>query len=202
MTALAVNQYVPTQPIAQLLSVVGESERPHDLIAVGTALHTFTDPVRATGIDVDLVELHRATTVLTKQVARVLDSDDRLERLAALVTDESRPATVDGRTARTFCGTAWDDVHAIAVERMEATISGAAAFGETAILRLAATRAADTTAPWWGTPAWQACVGDATSIDRRTAIRLLHSPETASSDDLRAILAPERPLHCCTVHHL
>lgn len=201
MTAIAVNQFLPTQPIARLLSVVSDSDRPHDLIAVGTALHTFTDTVRAAA-DIDLVELHRATTVLTKQVAQLLGSDDRLERLAALVTDESRLATPDGRTARTFCGPAWAGVRAIAVERMEAAISGASTFGETAILRLAATRAADTVTPWWGTPAWQECVGDATSIDRRAAVRLLHSPETAAYDDLRAVLASEPTGRCCTVHHL
>ena len=43
--------------------------------------------------------VHQATTVLTKQIATLLDRADRLHQIAALVTDADRVALADGRTA-------------------------------------------------------------------------------------------------------
>ena len=69
-----------------------------------------------------------------------LSDDDPLAAVLALVTDPERPALPDGRTAAEASVHAWPTVRAIAGDRAEAAIEGAAAFGVTAILRLAATR--------------------------------------------------------------
>jgi hypothetical protein len=175
-----------TAPLPELLHAVRDAPRPHDLIAVGSAYHYFTQPAR-NHLALDLLDAHRATTVLTKQVARLLVEDRPLALIAALVTEPLRPALPNGTTAAELCGDSWNAIRDIARERVQAAIDGAEAFGERAVLHLAATRAADATTPWWGTAAWSDAVERA-ALGRRATMLLLRDPESAADADLRAVL--------------
>ena len=181
-------------PTAHLLRLVESAEPQHDLVPVGLALHHFTEIVRGF-VPISIVELHRATTILTKQTNVLIDHDAPLEAVRHLVTDEHRTATVDGRTIEELCGEDWPAVHAQARERANAAAQGARSFGETAILRLAATRAAQTRVPWWGTNLWSRRVdqwlGDARSNHRLRAA-LMRTPELLSSEILLDLLSPLR----------
>ena len=103
----------PALPTAALLRLVDDTDDGLDLVPAGIALHVFTEPLREHRA-VPAAELHRATTVLTKQVKRLLTGDDRLAAIEALVTDPGRQATPDGRTAATLCGRAWPAVVEVA----------------------------------------------------------------------------------------
>lgn len=181
----------PPLPTAALLRLV-DDDGALDLVPAGIALHVFTEPLRD-HVRIGTVDLHRATTVLTKQVKRLLSGDDRLPSIAALVTDPSRQATPDGRTAAQLCGRAWPAVRAVATERSAASIDGAEAFGETAILRLAATRAAAPACRWWGTTGWVELVerwaSDASHAQsRRLVTSLLRTPELVADEILESVL--------------
>lgn len=184
--------------LPELLHLVNAADRPHDLIAVGTAVHYFTHPLLAVGAP-DPIQLHRATTVLTKQVARLLGQERPLALIAALVTDPNRPALPDGTCAAVVCGGSWEIIRRVASERVDAAVEGAATFGEAAVLRLAATRAADGRATWWGTVAWADAVERA-AVGRRTAMQLLREPETADDADLAVVLGIDRRLATLAVH--
>lgn len=145
--------------------------------ALGVALHHFTEML----VDViEPLELHRATTVLTKQVCELLDEDDSLEAISRLVTDPTRVALPDGRHAIDVCGDSWEELRAIATRRSMASHRGAEEFGLDAILNLAVVRSVGADEPWWGTPLWKQRVG---SI-----------PADALTDDMRAILSDEPEL--------
>jgi hypothetical protein len=176
-------------PTAELLRLVAEDE-PFNLVPVGISLHYFTDPAR-NQCPISACDLHRATTVLTKQVKAALTGEQRLERVRALVTDPHRTALPDGTTARRLCGPGWPAVRSIADQRAAAAVDGAITFGEAAILRLAATRAAMPQCSWWGTRGWTLLV-DAWArrgnAGRRSIAPLMIAPEDAPDDVLRAIL--------------
>jgi hypothetical protein len=177
-------------PTADALRLVDTGDPRFDLVPVGVALHSFTDPVRQHA-GLPCTELHRATTVLTKQIRRLLADPCRLQAIRDLVTDPLRVALPDGRTAATLCGDAWSTVQAIADERAAGAVEGARAFGETAILRLAATRASMPTIPWWGTRGWTELVDRWASDhrdERHTIATLLRSPETADDETLAVVL--------------
>jgi hypothetical protein len=177
-------------PIAALLRLADDTDDALDLVPAGTALHVFTEPLRDHAHLTD-VELHRATTVLTKQVKRLLTGDDRLVAVRDLVTDPGRQALPDGRTAAMLCGRAWPAVAAIAAARSAASIDGAAAFGETAILRLAATRAAAPSFPWWGASGWAELVERWAADEahpRRLVASLLRNPELVADEILESVL--------------
>jgi hypothetical protein len=175
---------------ADLLRAVARGEEGFDLVPVGISLHSFTDPARE-HTDLPLATLHCATAVLTKQVLRVLRDPHPLAAIQRLVTDPARVALADGRTVATLCGDAWPRIRSIADDRAVAAVDGAVAFGEPAILRLAATRAALPTCPWWGTRGWAELV-ERWASDHRSARRsvtaLLRSPETADQEILGSIL--------------
>ncbi len=175
---------------ADLLRVVAGGEEGFDLVPVGISLHSFTDPARE-HTDLRLATLHSATAVLTKQVGRVLREPHPLAAIHRLVTDPARIALADGRTVATLCGDAWPRIRSIVDDRAAAAVEGAVAFGEPAILRLAATRAALPTCPWWGTRGWAELV-ERWASDHRSARRsvtaLLRSPETADQEILGSIL--------------
>jgi len=179
-------------PTAQLLRLVDEDEH-FNLVPVGISLHYFTDPARA-HCTISITELHRATTVLTKQVKGVLTGNDRLEAIRGLVTDPHRTALPDGTTVRDLCGEAWTAVRSIADQRAAAGVEGAVTFGEAAILRLAATRAAMPQCPWWGTRGWTLLIDNWARRDaragRRSIAPLLLTPEDADEAVLAAILEP------------
>jgi hypothetical protein len=154
--------------------------RPRRLVALGIALHHVVEPLDA-AVELPAVELHRATTVLTKQVLRELDRDDPLAAVHLLLTDPARLATVDGRTARQLCGTAWPIVRDVALDRSTAAIAGADRFGTDAVLQLAALHAARSEAPWWGTRAWDDAVDawqEAGRISPRLHDALRRTPES------------------------
>lgn len=146
------------------------------LMAVGTAMHLFAESL-STFAAVDRVDLLRAMAVLTKQVDAIIDADDPLEDLADIVTDDDRVALPDGTTAAVFCRTSWPIVKAIAADRVQASIDGASVFGPEAVFHLAATRAAGTRHPWWGTRRWIELVEGAGLDDLMTGL-LLTSPES------------------------
>lgn len=155
--------------------------------AVGVALHHFVEP---SGLLPDL-PLHRATTILTKQARELIDRPDGLAELRGLVIDPRRTATPDGRTAAEFCGEAWDDVRAIALDRATSACEGAQTFGQMALLNLAVIRGVNARHPWWGTVAWNQQV-DAWTASRQPPRRQHHSvrsdPELAPDDVLLDIL--------------
>ena len=190
VTAALASSPITEAPTAELLRLVAQDE-PFNLVPVGISLHYFTDPTRNHCV-VSACDLHRATTVLTKQVKAVLTGEQRLERVRALVTDPHRVALPDGRTARQFCGSGWPAVRAIADHRAAAAVDGAITFGEAAILRLAATRAAMPQCPWWGTRGWTLLVDawarHGNGVGRRSMAPLMLTPEEATDDVLTAIL--------------
>lgn len=185
-----------TRPSAVTPSVLRstvEAEGIDDLIAVGLSLHLFTELVRSR-LDVADTDLHRSTTVLTKQVIDTLarqlaTGNDPLEAVQRLVTDPARPAHPDGRTAHTLCGEEWSAIRGEAFQRAEMTIRGAADYGVVPMLRLAATRAVTQQAPWWGTPAWRARLDRHVAASPLEHLTLSAAPELAPDDTLLALVA-------------
>jgi hypothetical protein len=156
--------------------------------AVGVALHHFAEPL---GLHLHL-DLHRATTVLTKQARPLIDRPDGLQAIRELVTDPLRVATPDGRTAAEFCGAAWRDVAAVAFDRATSACDGAATFGQMALLNLAVIRGVNAPQPWWGTEAWGRQVeawADRHSPSRRQRNSIETSPELAPDDVLLDVLS-------------
>ena len=150
---------------------------------LGVALHHFTDELRDR---IDPFELHRATSVLTKQVRTLLGGDDPLTAIRQLVTDPRRVAMPDGRRAAEVCGDAWDEIRALADERAAASCDGADEFGREAIVNLAAVRGVGADRPGWGTAAWRDRVDRAPlSPDERT---LLHQRPELADDDLLSMV--------------
>ena len=177
-------------PTAALLRLADRADAALGLVPVGIAVHAFTETM-AGHRTISAIDLHRATTVLTKQVTGLLTGDDRLRAVHRLVTDPDRPATPDGRSAAMLCGHVWPSVRSVADARATAAVEGAAAFGETAILRLAATRAALPTCRWWGTNGWLELVerwASDGSRPRRTVTALVRSPELVPDDILGSVL--------------
>jgi hypothetical protein len=159
-----------------------EDEGIDDLIAVGLSLHLFTELVRE-HLDLADTDLHRATTVLTKQVidtlARQLTTGkDPLEAIQRLITDP---------VAR--CGGGGSAVRTAAFQRAEMTIRGALDYGVVPMLRLAATRAVTQQAPWWGTPAWRARLERHVAASPLEHLTLSAAPELAPDDTLLALVA-------------
>ncbi len=151
--------------------------------SVGIAVHHLTDQLT----DHDAAEQHRATTVLTKQIRSIIDSDDALERVQQLVVDPQRRALSDGRTAEALCGRSWHEIAGIAGHRASLARRGAEDFGVDAIVNLAFVRALDATRPWWGTTRWTGRVDDwfeHHSFRTRLHHQLLASPEEVPDDIL------------------
>ena len=165
--------------------------------ALGAALHHFTDVI---GGQASAVETHRATTVLTKQIFRMLedhdelsdqhDGDSTLAAIRRLVTDPGRTALPDGRTAGQWCAQVWDDVRTTAEVRATASCDGAVEFGYDAIVNLAAVRGVGADAPWWGTPAWRQRVEQlpADTISSHERDLLLDEPELADDHLVSMVL--------------
>ncbi len=142
-------------------------------------------------LDVTTIELHRITTILTKQVSRVLGGPAVFESIRSLVTDPNRIAISDGRTAAELCGPDWDQVRSLAIDRADAAVEGANRYGEATVLQLAAFCTAAARLPWWGTQAWEDRV-DVWARSIRFAPRLKraarHAPELVDTTVLRSIL--------------
>lgn len=175
--------------------VPGPADTPMLLVAVGLAVHLFADPLRD-AVRITPSELHRATTVLTKQIAAVLDGDDRLRAVHHLVVDPTRLAVADGRNVEQFARTGWPLVRDVAEQRATVAIESAPVYGETALLRLAATRATGPDARWWGTPTWSDAVErwvESSGASRRLADRLLSQPEAVSDAALAAVIDRSPP---------
>jgi hypothetical protein len=165
-----------------------------ELIAVGLALHLFTE-IMYGRVDLSVTDLHRATTVLTKQLLETLiDHADRdaLGTVLRLVTDPERESLPDGRTACDLCGGAWPAVRNTAFSRAEQNMRGADDYGVEAMLRLAASRAIVDPTPWWGTPVWRERLNGFLSSKTMGALehlRLGTAPEYAPEERLLAIVA-------------
>ena len=154
---------------------------------LGVALHHFTEVLDG---KMDVLDLHRATTVLTKQVCDVIGDDDALATIEQLVTDPQRVAMPNGRRVAELCGETWNEVRDVAARRSAASCDGAREFGHDAILNLAVVRGVGATEPWWGTPMWRERVervpADAISTDDRE--ELLERPEFADDELLSMVL--------------
>jgi hypothetical protein len=165
-----------------------------ELIAVGLALHLFTEIVYGR-VELSATDLHRATTVLTKQVLEALihhAEQDALRTILRLVTDAERESLPDGRAARDLCGDAWPAVRCEAYSRAEQSIRGAADYGVEPMLRLAASRAVVDPTPWWGTPVWRRRLTEFQSSNTMGALEHLTlgtAPEYAPEESLLAIVA-------------
>lgn len=183
----------PRPSTAQLLRLV-ETNDPDRLIAVGLTLQYFTEPLRA-ALVIDAVELHRLTAVMSKQIGAVLRSGGGLEGVHRLVSDAERVVSIDRRTVQELCGhTGWEAVSTAARARMALAERDAAAYGELAILRLAATRAAMPDRPWWGTLQWIEAVERWAGRGRRSTsiVHALHrSPESVDAGTLDEVLFGE-----------
>jgi hypothetical protein len=181
----------PTTPAAILHAA--QYPELNELVAVGLALHLFTEIVSGT-VELSVTEQHRATTVLTKQVLDALTRHaelDALQTVLQLVTDDDREAMPDGRTASGVCGDTWPAVRAAAYSRAEQSIQGAADFGVEAMLRLAASRAIVAATPWWNTPAWRERLNQFLSCNAVGALDQLTlgtAPEYAPEEDLLALI--------------
>jgi hypothetical protein len=178
---------------AAVLRSAVESDDLDDLIAVGLAIHLFTEIVGG-HVALSVTDLHRATTVLTKQVIDALTqhSDDALRTVLRLVTDGERESLPDGRRACELCGEAWPAVRTKAYSRAEQSIRGAHDYGVEPMLRLAATRAVVESAPWWGTPRWRERLHAFMAANTTGALEhftLGTAPEYASEASLLAIVA-------------
>lgn len=176
-----------TSDLFREVSATGPSD---DLIAVGLALHHFTELVRDL-VPIEPLQLHRATTVLTKQVATALGEEHPLETVHTLVTDPDRCAAPDRRTAAQLCGEAWPRIRDLADHRARCAIDGADTFGEATVLHLAATRAVKPRCVWWGTHGWTKRVDDWSrrfdASGRRRPV-LVSAPEYVDDDVLAQIV--------------
>lgn len=165
-----------------------------DLVAVGLTLHLFTGIVTGR-VELSVTDLHRATTVLTKQVRDTLvhhGEHDPLRAVLRLVTDAGREAMPDGRSASGLCGLDWPAVRNAAFARAEQNIRGAVDFGVEPMLRLAASRAVVDPTPWWGTPAWRQRLNEfqaSHGLGALEHLRLGAAPEHAPEQSLLAIVA-------------
>jgi hypothetical protein len=193
MPQLLASPVAPTplrQTTAQLVRQLGATKVSDIAAPVGVSLHHFTD-LLTDRIDLAPTDLHRLTTVLTKQLRRPLNSPDRFESIRSLVIDPDRIATPDGRTAAELCGESWKQVRVVANDRACAAIDGANRFGEATVIRLAVLRTADTQLAWWGTPQWEQRV-DVWSSTVRFAPRLKRAvrqtPELIDDELLNKIL--------------
>lgn len=171
--------------------MIARAHEPADratMAAVGVALHHLTEPLNAPlGI-----ELHRATTVLTKQARPLIDRPEGLEEILALVTDPDRAAMPDGRTASELCGRWWPDIAATASKRAASACEGAEAFGRDAVLNLAVIRGVNARRPWWGTTAWAWRVEEWFAdyqMSARLHKSLLTAPEGVADDVLWDVLS-------------
>ena len=182
----------PTTPAAILYA----AQRPDvdELIAVGLALHLFTE-IAFGRVDLSVTDLHRATTVLTKQVHELLIhhvEQDPLRAVLRLVTDAERESMPDGRTACDLCGLEWPAVRNAAFVRAEQSIRGAVDYGVEPMLRLAASRAVVDPMPWWGTPVWRDRLIEFQSSHAMGSLEHLtlgSAPEYAPEASLLAIVA-------------
>ena len=177
---------------AQLLERTSSAGARADALApVGLALHHFTDTITGRSV-MSNVELHQATTVLTKQAQRCLDGNDWLRAIRALVVDPDRPALGDGRTAQQVCGAAWPSVLHVAMQRSNLALDDAARYGDATILKLAVLHGCGANALWWGTAPWQRRVDEWSArhgAGRRTHEVLTLSPEHVDRDVLAAVIA-------------
>ena len=161
-----------------------------DLAHVGIALHHFTDLMPAES-GASTIELHRATTLLTKQVRSTIGAAADFDLVRGLVTDPDRIATPDGRTATEFCGNGWGFVRDRADERATAGIAGSTTFGDACVLQLAALHASCSDRPWWGTAGWRRVVDSWLHDHHCTAsvrTALVQAPESVDSDILGSLL--------------
>jgi len=103
-----------------------------------------------------MLEMHRATTIFTKQLLGALEPSD-VRLFQRLLTDPDRTAMPDGRTARELCGDHWERVAEMSHRRADDARTGVETFGAGVVAKLAILRGLDAVVPWWSTPAWDRC---------------------------------------------
>lgn len=187
---IATSALGPTPRASSTASAIAQFGRIRDratAASVGVALHHFTEPLG----ELPTLQLHRATAVLSKQARPLIDRPDGLHALETLVTDPTRVALHDGRTAAEICGDRWVVVAEVAAERITSARQGAEVYGQVAVLNLAVIRCVNSRQPWWGTAAWDRSV-DAWSLSRRASRRLrrrlIEAPEGVPDEVLHDVL--------------
>ncbi len=193
MTSLLARSVAPPlwPPTTAQLVIQARTRSSSDVSPVlGTALHQFTDVV-IDQIDVETVDLHRFTTILTKQMQQAFRTRHKFVALRSLATDPRRIASPDGRTAADVCGSSWNKVRQVSNDRAVAAIDGAHRFGEATVIQLAVLRTAECEIPWWGSLEWEQRV-DAWSKTIHFAPKLkrtvAQTPELVADDLLAELI--------------
>lgn len=178
------------RPTSFLLGRVHTAAQPEVLVAAGLAIRTFTEPCQHRSA-LGVVDLHRATTTLTKQLLNVRTNGEwSLDAVRRVVLDPHRISFPSGPTIEALIGVTWPAVQQIAAERMTDLICGQRDYGIETVTRLAAIRAAQPGIPWWGTADWERIVGNFLQHDgsSRRQRHLLQNPERASEAELTGLL--------------
>ncbi len=189
-TAAAVTPRGEFRPTSFLLGRVHAAAQPEVLVAAGLAIRTFTEPCQQRST-IGVVDLHRATTTLTKELLNVRTNGEwSLDAVRRVVLDPHRISYPSGPTVDALIGETWPAVQRVAAERMTDLICGQRDYGIETVTRLAAIRAAQPGIPWWGTADWERMVGNFLQHDgsSRRQRHLLQNPERATETELTGLL--------------
>ncbi len=191
MQSYTLPSHAASVPIAHLLRVASAQTEPLRTIALGISIHLLADPLLQE-TELGLIQIHRATTTLTKQVLSELSEGAGLRALRPLLLDPDRPALPDRLPIRELCAGSWERVESWTADRLDVAIADAGMYGDQAVLRLAATRAVRPAFPWWGTAEWQSVVEQWIRHGRRSRAlqrALLEAPEAVEPVLLAAALS-------------
>lgn len=186
--AMAVSDPIAGLPTAAVIAQIDISRDRTVIASLGFALHHLSD---ALGGALSELDLHRATTILTKQIAQVIQVDDAVTQIGLLACNPDRVAMPDGRTAAELCGPRWADVAAASQARAVAACEGVESYGNDAVINLAMVRGAQGATPWWGTAAWAHLVElwfDDSMPSPRLRTALKHYPEQVDDSVVAAVL--------------
>jgi hypothetical protein len=187
--ATSTYDHVVGLPTAAVIAQIDISRDRTVIASLGFALHHLSDALTGS---IGELDLHRATTIMTKQIAQIIQADDAVSQIGQLACNPDRVAMPDGRTAAELCGSLWNDVANASHERAVAASDGVLAYGNDAVINLAMVRGAQGTTPWWGTSMWAQIVNDwfdesMPSPRLRTALK--HYPEQVDDAVVAAVLA-------------
>jgi hypothetical protein len=183
------SDHVAGLPTAAVIAQIDISRDRTVIASLGFALHHLSDALVGSIGDLDL---HRATTIMTKQIVQIVQADDAVDQIGHLVCNPDRVAMPDGRSAAELCGSRWQDVAAASQARAVAAREGVSVYGNDAVINLAMVRGAQGTTPWWGTSMWAQIVNnwfDVSMPSPRLRTALKHYPEQVDDAVVAAVLA-------------
>jgi hypothetical protein len=188
-TPPATSEHVVGLPTAAVIAQIDISRDRTVIASLGFALHHLSDALVGSVSDLDL---HRATAIMTKQIAQIIQADDAVDQIGHLACNPDRVAMPDGRTAAELCGSRWHDVAEASLARAVAAREGVSVYGNDAVINLAMVRGAQGTTPWWGTSMWAQIVNnwfDESMPSPRLRTALKHYPEQVDDAVVAAVLA-------------